>query len=315
MESIEDHLAGVLGEPVSVSLVLTPARANRKPVLQVFDRHGRTAAFAKLGMNPLTQELVAREGRSLAQLTASPLQTIETPRLLHHGSWNGLEIIVMSALKTYPSRPAGPELLGRAMVELSATTDTGADCTAAGYRDVLADRARDARASLPAQEPDSSIGPDLDAWQDAADRLAATGVLEELSYGAWHGDFTPWNCSAAGRRLLLWDWERYTAPAPVGFDALHYAWNVKVRREHQPFARAAREIVAEAATVLIPWGIGDWHAEATALCYILDLSLRYLGDNQFGMGMRGRHEGQWALPTLHDLLDDRQRSIGGSPRA
>ena len=49
-----------------MSLYLSPARANRKPVLQLLTPQGQAAGFAKIGTNQLTRELVTAEYEALA---------------------------------------------------------------------------------------------------------------------------------------------------------------------------------------------------------------------------------------------------------
>src|SRR5262245_20900510 len=46
-EGIEAFLSDVVGEHVSLGILLGPPRANRKPVIQAFTDSGRTVAFAK----------------------------------------------------------------------------------------------------------------------------------------------------------------------------------------------------------------------------------------------------------------------------
>ena len=100
-ESIETFLSAVLGEPVAVGVLLGTWRANRKPVLRIFDAGGDTLGFAKVGHNDLTRELVRREAENLRGVGAAPGGHLQTPELIHHQRWRGLEILVMSAL-THP---------------------------------------------------------------------------------------------------------------------------------------------------------------------------------------------------------------------
>jgi len=61
----------------------------------------------------------------------------------------------------------------------------------------------------------------------------------EMAFGAWHGDFTPWNMARLGRATYLWDWER-AQPAPVGLDLLHFLFQSVCRFD----GRTPRESVA-----------------------------------------------------------------------
>ena len=46
---------------------------------------------------------------------------------------------------------------------------------------------------------------------------------DRVSLGGWHGDWGRWNMGMGDGVLQLWDWERYDAEVPIGFDALHFA--------------------------------------------------------------------------------------------
>ena len=64
-DDIESRLAEILGHPVTVSLGIGPARANRKPVLGVFDPHGRPVAFVKVGDSRVATGHVTGEAANL----------------------------------------------------------------------------------------------------------------------------------------------------------------------------------------------------------------------------------------------------------
>src|SRR5690606_19279441 len=62
----------------------------------------------------------------------------------------------------------------------------------------------------------------------------------ELTLGAWHGDWTPWNMAWDGTQVLLWDFERFATGVPVGFDRVHYALQVVLRDRGE---RAAADVI------------------------------------------------------------------------
>ena len=109
-DTVEDHLGRELGRPVRLSLHLGPARANRKPVLQLLDERGRTVGFAKVATTPLAAQLVVAETAALAELAAAGLRLLTPPRVLSAGSWRGLEILVQSTA----AGPPAPPPVGRA---------------------------------------------------------------------------------------------------------------------------------------------------------------------------------------------------------
>jgi hypothetical protein len=63
--SIDGYLSEQLGRELSVSVHIGPARANRKPVLQLISPDGDTFGFGKLGTGPLTKQLVKAETAAL----------------------------------------------------------------------------------------------------------------------------------------------------------------------------------------------------------------------------------------------------------
>jgi hypothetical protein len=76
-----------------------------------------------------------------------------------------------------------------------------------------------------------------DTLRSAVDWVEKQFGAVEMAFGAWHGDFTPWNMARlpgetegpgdAGR-TYLWDWER-AAPAPAGLDLLHFLFQTRCR--------------------------------------------------------------------------------------
>src|SRR5215472_16051615 len=117
-ESIESYLKSAFSPDVRVSIRLGPARANRKPVLQLHTTSGESAGFVKIGFNDLTRELVRAEAVSLAWLETAGLDGIWVPRVLHQGQWHGMDVLVLSALPVWGRRRALPA------AQLSAAMDT-----------------------------------------------------------------------------------------------------------------------------------------------------------------------------------------------
>ena len=103
----------------------------------------------------------------------------------------------------------------------------------------------------------------------ALDRVADVAGEVEVRVGAWHGDFTPWNMSRHGSRLLLWDWERFETGVPHGMDRVHYAVNT--------IARARGFGVGSVLDGLRAGATGDAEVDLTvAAAYLAALATRYL---------------------------------------
>lgn len=221
--SVRSHLSEVLGEPVEISLGLGTARANRKPVLEVFDQRGRRLAFAKVGTTASTRAYVDAEAAALRRLAEVDLPAgLVVPRLLAHDVWQGCSVLVMTGLPSSPAR-------GRHAVRVPAQEADGLARAFAEPASPLTETSwwRGLASLPPAPEP-------AVAHRYAAG-LAALADLDEhvgdpAPRGGWHGDWTPWNQSRTRHGLALWDWERFETGVPVGFDRCHFAVNAAVRR-------------------------------------------------------------------------------------
>jgi hypothetical protein len=290
LDTIETYLRDVLGADVHVGMHIGPARANRKPILQVLGPGGDTVAFVKVGINDLTRRLVRAEAESLAFLAGARLTTVEVPPLLHHGRWQGNEVLVQGVLPTWRRTPAREALLGRAMLEL------------ANVRGLSAQSQPLARTAYWQR-----LAHDVSALADGEARRSLGEVLRDLSpsaeetavpLGSWHGDWTPWNMAAHGERLMVWDWERFTSGVPVGYDAVHYDLQHAVTRGGAAPEAAVHDTWARSAVLLEPFGVAPGQAPLVVASYLVEIAVRYLQDGQAGAGARLGHLGQWLLPAL-----------------
>jgi hypothetical protein len=221
--SLAEHLSELFGERVSFSLGIGTARVNRKPVLQLFGEHGGSLAFAKVGDSAQARADVRAEAASLEILAGRPWRTLSTPRLLHHATWSGMDVLAMSTLPTSPWHRPGHQwqLPSPSMAELA---------------DAFAEEARPLHA-LPWIERQRTIAAGLADARLAEEHVAAVDDAVDRSgdlvweVGAWHGDWTPWNMARHGHRVQLWDWERFERGVPRGLDPFHYCVNAVTRRD------------------------------------------------------------------------------------
>ncbi|MEJ3743843.1 hypothetical protein WEI85_11190 [Actinomycetes bacterium KLBMP 9797] len=287
-DTIDGYLRDALGTDLAVSVHIGPARANRKPVLQLIAPDGEALGFAKLGTGPLTRRLVRAETTALNALSHVGLRDVTVPRVLHAGQWRGHQVLVQSALPVWrPRAPLAPDRLADAMREVAGCCGTSRSWLATSpYWAESRDR--------------------LDAIADRPDgatlRTAARSIVEragdvELRYGAWHGDWSPWNMATLADTLLVWDWERFATGAPLGFDAVHH--ELQRRIQSTPDAEAAVEATLKASPGLLrPFEVTGPAATVTALLYLVDLATRYLADRQAEAGARLGVLGTWLLPVL-----------------
>jgi hypothetical protein len=231
--SLRSHLSDVFGERVDFSLGLGTARANRKPVLQVFDSRGRSLAFVKIGGTEVTEALVLAEAASLQRISEAQLPGwLEVPRLLHLGRWEGATLVAMTALETsFRQRPSRQfELPLEAMSVFHAAFPDGS-------RPLVEAPLWGAMTEAQACLGSSGVRDRLGA---ALDLLASLSADRPMAMGAWHGDWTPWNMSRRRGKLQLWDWERFETGVPAGLDRCHYAVNAVTRRDGVDLASIMR---------------------------------------------------------------------------
>lgn len=287
-DSIDGYLRKALGVDLALSIHIGPARANRKPVLQLLTTNGETIGFAKLGTGELTRRLVRAEAMALTALSQQHLRRVSIPRVLHAGQWNGHEVLVQSALPVWlPRAPLPAHRLAGAMHEVAAsfTVRRGPLDGSAYWIDLRG------RLVALADRPDGS------ALAAAARTLVDRRGTTELRYGAWHGDWAPWNMAALADTLLVWDWERFAVGAPIGFDAVHYDLQRGIERESDAAAAVARTL-RRAEELLAPFGVEPSARELTSLLYLIDLAARYVADRQAEAGARLGVLGRWLLPVL-----------------
>ncbi len=285
-QTIDSYLSSVFGHRVLISMHIGAARANRKPVLQLLTPAGQTVGFAKVGHNPLTSALVRAEHDALSRLGAAGLSHLQAPRVLGFSSWRGMEVLVLSPLPVWQKRtPLRPGQLAKAVAEVAAVSGLRHSPLAdSQYWQTLMARLEETR--------------DAGALRAAIEELATLAGTTVLAFGSWHGDLTPWNMASTRAGLLVWDWERFTAGVPAGFDALHCWLQTQVISGGRDPARTAVECLQRAPALLEPLGVAPAQASVTALLYLADLSLRYLADRQDQAGARLGAPRRWLLPAL-----------------
>jgi hypothetical protein len=261
---VEAYLSACLSRPVSIGVLMGPPRANAKPVLQVFDQSGATIAFAKVGSSPLTARLVDNEASALSMLDKAAPRTFTAPRLLHHGKWRQFPVLVQQALPLSQSNLAPAQAPWEVMAEIAELTGI--------HDEQLGDSGFLARVD-PGLET-RWHGVDLQPFQRLFAALASAGACP---FGSSHGDFGPWNMGTDGSRFEVWDWERFDASVPVGFDAAHYRTQRAVACDVEPLT-VWPQIVGDVSRLLDALGRDARSAPAAAGSYLLDICSRYRGD-------------------------------------
>jgi hypothetical protein len=287
--SLAAHLDEVLGTRVVFSVGIGTERVNRKPVLQVFGADGRTVAFAKLGDSEQARADVAAEAVALSLLARRGWRRLQPPKVLHHGTWEGMELLLLSPLETVVQSPRGHSRAPTAaMTEL-------ADAFGGNFHQV---------AGLPWMARQHATAETLNDRRrrgmmlGCIDRLCATAGDLEWRTGSWHGDWTPWNMARSGQRVLLWDWERFETDVPIGLDRCHYLVNALTRRRGTSDETIRAGLAAAGATPETPGS----PSHALGALYLLAVAGRYL---PLAEGPRGNDiapRGEQVLATLSSWL-------------
>ncbi|MFG1658050.1 hypothetical protein ACGFIY_16130 [Micromonospora chersina] len=296
---LDAYLAEVLGERTLVSLHIGPARANRKPVLQLLAPDGRALGYAKLGVDPLTRALVDAEAAALRRLADLPLGPVTVAGVRHHGDWHGHALLVQEAL---------PVRLPRATPAAAEAAERAAMVAVAGCLGVR-------RRSWAGSDHAARLADAVDALgaRPEAGRLrAALKTVADLdptvAFGAWHGDWNGGNSAVlADGRVLVWDWERFEADVPVGYDELHRAVQTAIGNDGVEPVEAARALIARADRALAPFDPDGRGANLVAVLYLVELAARYLRDRQAEAGARLGHVDTWLLPAVEEHLARRAR--------
>ncbi|GAB3428856.1 hypothetical protein [Flindersiella endophytica] len=293
IDSLEQHLAELLGEDVLLGISVGPSRANRKPVLQAVTPEGQTLAYVKVGISDLTRSLVAGEAAALSAYWSAGDEenTLRAPHVLHHETWRDLEILVLEAI-----RPRHAGILAhrkrRAEEPLAAMREFGERLGVTRDR-LTGNRFWRRIAATPDQLLDSG---QATRYAEAAKRVEACYSSADVAFGCWHGDWTPWNMVWDAERVLLWDFERFSTHVPRGFDLAHYRLQTRLLRGGED---AAEQLIA------LPGWTG---AEGTndpalvAAAYLLELARRWALAAQVPEGEPLRRRTQWLFEQLDRVV-------------
>lgn len=259
------HLANVLGETELVPVIsIGPRRRNRKPVVQLVRPDGVVVGFAKIAWSPFTVSLISNEAHWLRRVEGRLPPGLRSPVVLvherHDREGQSTEVVVTSPvptpLRSHRKGPLDIHLLTQLARCLGSET-----CTVA----------------------ESGL---FDEWRpligDAIDLdLLLSGIGgETIEIGLWHGDLTPWNtatsrpATSAGPVTSAWDWEFAADRRPVGFDALHLAFETVRRAQNEALAIDA--VVRHAPDLLasVPGGPANLNAQAVTDLYLCEILAR-----------------------------------------
>ncbi len=261
---LTEHLRAMFGRrDLEMAVILGVPRLNRKPVLQVLASDGTVVGYVKAAWNDLTAGLVRNEARVLADLATARPVSFTPPAFVAAGPWGDLELIAASALPN-AARPDPAQILDPPMAVIAEIAGLWGRSTArladssywAGVRERLARQGAS------------------DVLQRAVDWIERRHGGDDIAFGSWHGDFTPWNMARASDTTYLWDWER-AAAAPAGLDLLHFLFQGVCRFEGQTPAAAVVRCSERVASLLGDLDVEAGTESALWLLYRLELLFRY----------------------------------------
>ncbi|MFL6238692.1 MAG: hypothetical protein ACJ735_04250 [Actinomycetes bacterium] len=289
-DDIEKTLSELLGARVVVGIHIGTARVNRKPVLHAVDARGRTLAFVKVGHTASARTLVQREAQSLQRLAAHSFDAMNVPTVLACSSWHGMDLLVLTALNGRSVRPALRNLPWAAMSELAALDGTRTERLSGS----------DLVTRLTALGNGLRTTSLAERYATALATLASSNA--DLLFGAWHGDWQPFNMAHAhSGRVAVWDWERFATGVPVGFDALHFLLQVALLR-HNLTPKAHKEFRSRAAQVAIRAGVAAGSADVVVAAYVAEIAGRYVALAEGPDGNLLARHAHWTLALFESAV-------------
>lgn len=261
------HLSDLLGV---ASVVIAYSAGNgpyRKPVLQVFSSTGVPLGYIKVGWNDWTREGVRREASALRACSGQAIE-LGVPALIGLSSWQGLDLLVTAPLPRQvkgvrAAAPLPPVTALREIAGLAPQTESPL-AGSSWWKGVRS------RISTQVSEPSARA---------ALNRIAA--VVEQdygrvsLPFGFCHGDLVPWNLATQRGRLYAWDWESSIESAPLGFDAVHYYFQIAFVGQGQPVQAATTLAASQALPALRELGVPASGSALISMLHLMELFLRH----------------------------------------
>jgi hypothetical protein len=261
------HLAQLLGSGPVVVAFGGCSGPYRKPVLQVFNASGSPLGYVKVGWNEWSRNAVRQEFTALSA-RANRQNGLGVPAVLGLSVWQGLDLLITAPLPSKVRRlPADERQPGvgllRAISELTPS-----------YVSVLADSPwwRRLRARIADGMADPAAAARLVA---VADRIEHSCADAKLKFGSWHGDLVPWNLAQLDDHLYAWDWESSEPDAPLGFDALHFHFQVAFVTGRQEVVEAAGVAASKARTAIEALGVDAAALPLLTSLHLFELLLRH----------------------------------------
>ena len=110
-------------------------------------------------------------------------------------------------------------------------------------------------------------GVDGDVVARRIDAVMERMVGKRVMYGAYHGDFTPWNMFVEGGELFVFDWEYAGMSYPMGLDRYHFWMQTALFEKHWGVEELKRYMGSDE---------GKWIDREMLEMYLLDVMSKYV---------------------------------------
>ncbi len=229
-ELLGDYLQQMFGRGPVVIAFGAGSGPYRKPVLQVFSADGVPLGYIKVGWNDWAREAVGREAAALQGCARRPMG-LGVPEFLGLSTWRGLDLLITGPL------PPGIRRLGSGsgLPDVSVLREITELARGSAGELAVSPWWLSVRSRIQASVVDPAA---RSALELTAERIERVHGRVPLQFGAWHGDLVPWNLARRGARLYAWDWESSTPDVPLGFDAVHFYFQVALIAQGRPLAEA-----------------------------------------------------------------------------
>lgn len=175
------------------------------------DQQGRPLAYFKAAKHGFPLQLLRNESLWLKRLAGSPNLSVEIPRLLGTGTYQGFFVEILSPVGLNGKAPS-PKRLPRSMEDMLSSL-----ASRFGHRTAW----KEGCATRKVIERVRRQAPLLWRWAAGKALQELDRMLTEVRVSLVHGDLAPWNVRV-GRETAVLDWERAAQDELMGMDLCHF---------------------------------------------------------------------------------------------
>lgn len=260
-------LREMLGNVAAFAVYQGKEAVVRKPTVLALDRRGRPIAYAKIGWNEATRDLVAREHDTLRLLGRLALRHGRVADVLGYLDLGHSRVLITAPLHHVSAAPEFrlTGLHAAFLGEVGAATLSQTSFAESPFLARLETRLRRLAAWLPADQ--------LALLESAVARLARTAPEQPLPWVLRLGDFLPWNFGVdrAANRIDLVDLEFGEVDSAVGWDLFHFL--IGIGREFAPLDLAEQARSEPFRSYFRAFGVDPGLLPWLQLAYLVDFTV------------------------------------------